>query len=141
MHQLAIEIAAAAPDGVDMVFENVGGDVLDPALMNLAMHARILLCGLISEYNSADGKQDARYLSALIVKRASMQGFLIMDYVSQFDEGGMQVAQWMDAGKIRVDENVQIGLENAYAAFMRLFSGVNTGKLILKISDDAIAIS
>lgn len=131
---LAAEIAAAAPGGVDMIFENVGGDVLDAGLMNLAMRARILLCGLISEYNSADGKHGARNLWALIVKRATMQGFLIMDYVQQFGEGGMQVAQWMGEGKIRVDEDVQIGLENAYPAFMRLFSGANTGKLILKIA-------
>jgi len=133
MRQLADEIAAAAPNGVDMIFENVGGDVLDAGLMNLAMRARILLCGLISEYNSADGKHGARNLWALIVKRATMQGFLIMDYVPQFGAGGMQVAQWMGEGKIRVDEDVQFGLENAYPAFMRLFSGANTGKLILKI--------
>jgi NADPH-dependent curcumin reductase CurA len=131
---LAVEIGAAAPEGVDMIFENVGGDVLDAGLMTLAMRARILLCGLISEYNSADGKHGARNLWALIVKRATMQGFLIMDYVDQFATGGQQVAHWMGAGKIRVDEDIQTGLENAYPAFMRLFSGANTGKLILQIA-------
>lgn len=135
MAQLASEIQKAVPNGVNMIFENVGGDVLDAGLMNLAMKARILLCGLISEYNSDDGKVGARNLWALIVKRATMQGFLIMDYVARFGEGGMQVAQWMGEGKIRVDEDIQNGLENAYPAFMRLFSGANTGKLILKIAD------
>lgn len=133
---LAGEIATAAPGGVNMIFENVGGDVLDAGLTNLAIGARILLCGLISEYNSNSGKIGARNLWALIVKRATMQGFLIMDYVQKFAEGGLQVAQWIGAGRIRVDEDIQVGLENAYAAFMRLFSGANNGKLILKIVDE-----
>jgi NADPH-dependent curcumin reductase CurA len=131
---LSAEIAKAAPEGVNMVFENVGGDVLDAELMNLAMNARILLCGLISEYNSDAGKVGARNLWQLIVKRASMRGFLIADYVPRFAEGGMQIAQWIGEGKMRIDEDVQEGLENAYDAFMRLFSGANTGKLILKIA-------
>jgi NADPH-dependent curcumin reductase CurA len=133
MDALAAEIAAAAPGGVNMIFENVGGDVLDAGLMNLAMQARVLLCGLISEYNCEE-KIGARNLWQLIVKRATIQGFLIMDYVPQFAEGGMQIAKWMGEGKIRVDEDIQEGLENAHAAFLRLFSGANTGKLILKIA-------
>jgi NADPH-dependent curcumin reductase CurA len=131
--QLTAEIAAAAPNGVNMIFENVGGDVLDAELMNLAMHARILICGLISEYNSVE-KVGARNLWQILVKRATMTGFLISDYVPRFAEGGAQMAQWAAAGKMRVDEDVQEGLENAHAAFMRLFSGTNTGKLILKIA-------
>jgi NADPH-dependent curcumin reductase CurA len=134
MQQLSDEIAIAAPTGVNMVFENVGGDVLDASLMNLAMRARILLCGLISEYNSESGKVGARNIWQLIVKRATMQGFLIADYVPRFAEGGLEIAQWMAQGKIRIDEDVQDGLENAHAAFMRLFSGANSGKLILKIA-------
>lgn len=130
---LAAEIATAAPGGLDMIFENVGGDVLDASLMNLAMKARVLLCGLISEYNSGSGKVGARNIWQLIVKRATMQGFLIADYVPRFAEGGAQVAAWMGEGRIRVDEDIVDGIENAYPAFMRLFSGANTGKLILKI--------
>jgi NADPH-dependent curcumin reductase CurA len=133
VEQLSAEITAAAPEGVNMIFENVGGDVLDAGLMNLAMHARVLLCGLISEYNSDSGKVGARNIWQLIVKRATMLGFLIADYVPRFAEGGMQIAQWIGEGKMRIDEDVQDGLENAHAAFMRLFSGENTGKLILKI--------
>jgi NADPH-dependent curcumin reductase CurA len=131
--QLSAEIADAAPEGVNMIFENVGGDVLDAGLMNLAMHARVLLCGLISEYNSDSGKVGARNIWQLIVKRATMQGFLISDYVPRFAEGGLQIAKWIGEGKMRVDEDVQVGLENSHHAFMRLFSGENTGKLILKI--------
>ena len=129
---LAAEIAAAAPRGVDIIFENVGGDVLDAGLMNLAPQARIILCGLISEYNSP-AKHGARNLWQLIVARATMHGFLIMDHVPRFAEGGAQIAQWMAEGQLRIDEHVEVGIENAYAAFMMLFSGANTGKLVLKL--------
>lgn len=131
--ELAEAIRAVAPDGVNMIFENVGGDILDAELMNLANGARILLCGLISEYNNSAEKTGARNIWQLLVHRATMKGFLISDYVGQFAEGGMQMARWAAEGNVRVDEDIQSGLENAYAAFMRLFSGANTGKLILKI--------
>jgi len=130
---LTADIAAAAPNGVDIVFENVGGDVLDAALMNLAPKARVILCGLISEYNSAGGKAGARNLWQIIVKRATVHGFLIMDYVPRFPEGALQIARWISAGRLRIDEDIVEGIENAYAAFMKLFSGGNQGKLILKL--------
>ncbi len=135
MAELSQEIAVAAPGGVDMIFENVGGDVLDAGLMNLALHARVVLCGLISEYNLSE-KVGVRNLWQLIVKRASIRGILVADYVARFQEGGMQMAQWMGEGRMRIDEDVQVGLDHAYDAFMRLFSGTNTGKLILKIAPD-----
>lgn len=131
--RLAAEIAAAAPNGADIVFENVGGTVLDAELMNMAMHARIVLCGLISEYNSPE-KVGARNLWQVLVKRATVKGFLIADYVPRFGEGAAQMAAWAAEGKLTMDEDVQVGLENAYAAFMRLFSGANTGKLVLRIT-------
>jgi NADPH-dependent curcumin reductase CurA len=133
VEQLAGEIRAAAPEGVNMIFENVGGDVLDAGLMNLADEARILICGLISEYNATE-KVGARQIWQLVVHRAAMTGFLISSYVPRFAEGGAQMAAWAADGKIRFDEDIQHGLENAHAAFMRLFSGANTGKLILKIA-------
>lgn len=133
VNQLSAAIAQAAPDGVNMIFENVGGDVLDAGLMNLAPKARVILCGLISEYNNAQGKTGARNLWQLIVQRATIHGFLIKDYVARFPEGGAQIAQWIAAGQIRVDEHIEQGLENAYDAFMKLFSGANHGKLILQI--------
>lgn len=130
---LSAAIAAAAPDGADIVFENVGGDVLDAELNNLAMRARVVLCGLISEYNAQE-KIGVRNLWQVIVNRATLHGFLIADYVERFGEGGAQMAQWIAEGRLRMDEDIQEGLENAYPAFMRLFSGANTGKLILKIA-------
>lgn len=130
--QLAAEIGAAAPNGADIVFENVGGDVMDAELMNLANRARIVLCGLISEYNAAE-KIGIRNLWQVLAREATIHGYLVSAYLDRFAEGGVQMAQWMVEGRLRMDEDVQEGLENAYPAFMRLFSGANTGKLVLKI--------
>ncbi|ABP64334.1 Alcohol dehydrogenase, zinc-binding domain protein (plasmid) [Novosphingobium aromaticivorans DSM 12444] len=134
VEQLAAEIREAAPGGADVVFENVGGDVMDAELLNLAKHARIVLCGLISEYNSPT-KIGVRNLWQVLTQQATLFGYLIMDYAPRFAEGGAVMAQWMAEGRLRIDEDVQVGLENAYDAFMRLFTGANTGKLVLKIAD------
>lgn len=130
---LAAEIAAAAPQGANIVFENVGGDIMDAELLNLAHRARIVLCGLISEYNAPE-KIGIRNLWEVIAREATIHGFLIAAFVDRFAEGGAQMAQWMAEGRLRMDEDIQEGLENAYPAFMRLFSGANTGKLVLKIA-------
>jgi NADPH-dependent curcumin reductase CurA len=130
---LVAAIAEAAPDGADIVFENVGGPVLEAEVFNLALHARIVLCGLISEYNAPE-KLGLRNLWQVLTRRATVHGFLIADYAHRFAEGGAQMAQWLAEGRLRADEDVQEGLENAYAAFMRLFSGANTGKLVLRIA-------
>ncbi|QFT76245.1 NADP-dependent oxidoreductase [Erythrobacter sp. THAF29] len=125
-------IADAAPGGVDVIFENVGGIILDAGLMNLNLHARVGLCGLISEYNTAP--RGARNLWQLIVKRASIRGLLVADYVERFAEGAAKMGEWAAAGKIVIDEHVDEGLENAFDSFMRLFAGTNDGKMILKIA-------
>ncbi len=130
---LAADIRGAAPDGVDVIFENVGGTALDAGLLNLRNGARIGLCGLISEYNTTDAV-GARNLWKLIVHRASIRGLLVADYVPRFGEGAAQMAAWLQAGKLIADEHVDHGLDNAYAAFMRLFAGTNQGKMILKIA-------
>lgn len=130
---LVAAIAEAAPQGVDIVFENVGGPVMEAEMFNLAHHARIVLCGLISEYNAPE-KVGLRNLWQVLARRATIHGFLIADYAHRFAEGGTQMAQWLAEGKLRADEDVQEGLENAYPAFMRLFTGANTGKLVLKIA-------
>lgn len=134
VEELSAEIRQAAPDGVNVIFENVGGDVFDAELLNLAKHARIVLCGLISEYNSPT-KIGIRNLWQVLAQEATIHGYLVMDYVPRFAEGGAVMAEWMAQGKLRIDEDVQEGLENAYAIFMRLFTGANTGKLVLKIAD------
>jgi len=130
---LSAEIARAAPQGADIVFENVGGDVMDAELLNLAKRARIVLCGLISEYNAPE-KIGVRNLWQVLAQEATVHGFLISAYADRFAEGGARMAQWVGEGKLRMDEDIQDGLENAYPAFMRLFSGANTGKLVLRIA-------
>ncbi|KPP95406.1 NADP-dependent oxidoreductase [Erythrobacter sp. HL-111] len=125
-------IAEACPDGVDIIFENVGGIILDAGLMNLNLKARVGLCGLISEYNTPP--RGIRNLWQLIVKRAEIRGLLVADYVERFGEGAAQMGEWAAAGKIAIDEQVDEGLENAFDSFMRLFAGSNQGKMILKIA-------
>lgn len=132
---LAQAIAEAAPDGVDVVFENVGGIPLDAALLRINKGARIVLCGLISEYNSESGPIGARNLWRLIVNTATVQGFLISDYIARFGEGAAAMAAWLAQGKLRVDEHVDEGIENALPAFLRLFEGTNQGKMILAIGE------
>lgn len=130
--QLTSAIAAAAPDGVDVIFENVGGIILDAGLNNLKLGARIGLCGLISEYNT--DAVGARNLWKLIVHRASIRGLLVADFVARFGEGAAAMAPWAAQGKIVIDEHIDEGIENTYAAFMRLFAGTNQGKMILKLA-------
>ena len=126
-------IRAEAPDGVDIIFENVGGDILDAGLNNLRHGARIGLCGLISESNSVE-KIGARNIWQLIVHRASIRGLLVADYIPRFAEGGAEMAAWLQQGKLIADEHVDEGIENSFDAFMRLFAGSNQGKMILKIA-------
>jgi NADPH-dependent curcumin reductase CurA len=130
---LTAAIATEAPGGVNVIFENVGGDILDAGLNNLAMGATIGVCGLISEYNSVE-KTGARNVWQLIVKRATMRGLLVMDYVAEFPVGITEMAAWLRSGDLVFDEHVDEGIEHAFDAFMRLFSGTNDGKMILKIS-------
>ena len=125
-------IAEAAPDGVDVIFENVGGIILDAGLMNLNLYARVGLCGLISEYNTEP--RGIRNLWQLIVKRAQIRGLLVADYVERFGEGAAQMGQWAAEGKLAIEEHIDEGLENTFDSFMRLFAGTNQGKMILKIA-------
>ena len=106
--------------------------MLDAGLMNLRLGARVGLCGLISEYNTAP--VGARNLWQLIVKRASIRGLLVADYVPRFAEGAEAMGKWAAAGKLVVDEHVDEGIENAFDAFMRLFAGTNQGKMILQLA-------
>lgn len=130
---LSEAIRAVAPDGVDVIFENVGGDILDAGLMNLAQGARVALCGLISEYNAAT-PVGARNLWQLLVHSASIRGFIIRDFLPRFPEGAAAMGQWLAEGRLIFDEHVDEGIENAFPAFMRLFDGTNDGKMILRIA-------
>jgi NADPH-dependent curcumin reductase CurA len=134
--ELAAQIKQAAPAGVDVIFENVGGVALDAGLLCLAKNARVALCGLISEYNSTEGAIGSRNIWQLIVHSATMRGFLVSDFLPRFSEGAAVMAGWLNAGKIRADEHIELGIENALPAFLRLFAGTNQGKLILQIAEE-----
>jgi NADPH-dependent curcumin reductase CurA len=122
------------PDGIHVYFDNVGGDILDAALARLAMHARIVICGAISQYCSTEPvKGPANYLS-LLVNRASMTGMVVFDYADRYAEGGREMAQWIAQGKLVAKEDVVAGGIDAFPeTLLKLFKGENLGKLVLAL--------
>ncbi len=120
------------PDGIDVYFDNVGGEILDACLAQLAMKARVVLCGAISQYNE-DRPVGPRNYFNLIIKRARMEGFLILDYVDRFPEAQVRMAGWVMEGRIKHREHLVDGLEHARDALNLLFSGGNTGKVIVRL--------
>jgi NADPH-dependent curcumin reductase CurA len=123
------------PDGIDVFFDNVGGEILDAVLGQINLHARIALCGAISQYDTAELAPGPRNVLNLIPQRGRMEGFILLDYRDRFLDGILQLGQWVQEGRIRYAEDIVDGLENAPAAFRRLFSGQNTGKLIIKVAE------
>lgn len=133
---IASKLKEYFPNGIDVYFDNVGGDILELALSKLAMHARIVICGAISQYNNTKPvKGPSNYLS-LLVNRASMKGMVVFDYAKDYQKAAMQMGQWMAQGKLKSREDVYEGIENFYETFLRLFSGEKLGKLVLKVSED-----
>ncbi len=123
--------------GVDVYFDNVGGDILDAVLARLARNARVIICGAISQYNTtAPVKGPSNYLS-LLVNRAMMKGMVVFDYADRYHLAAREMAGWMAQGKLKARTDVSVGLENFPEALLKLFKGENTGKLVLKVADDA----
>ncbi len=128
------EIKRTCPNGVDVYFDNVGGEILDLALQAINRGARIVICGAISQYNATTPVPGpANYLS-LLVNRARMEGFLIFDYQDRFGPAQAEMGQWIQEGKIQARSDIVDGLENAPQALLRLFDGSNTGKLLVQVS-------
>jgi NADPH-dependent curcumin reductase len=124
-----------APDGVDVYFDNVGGETLDEVLRRIARGARVVICGAISQYNATEPRGPVNYMQ-LLVQRASMAGFLVFDFAARYPEAIRQLAEWLNAGELQSREDVvRGGLEQFPEVFLRLFRGENTGKLILQLSD------
>jgi NADPH-dependent curcumin reductase CurA len=122
-----------APDGVDVFFDNVGGEALEAALNRLARGARIVLCGAVSQYNDPP-RGPANYMQ-LLVARASMTGFVIFDYLERYPEGIVQLAKWLNTGQLRSHEHIERGDVGDFPeTLLKLFSGKNTGKLILALN-------
>jgi NADPH-dependent curcumin reductase len=123
------------PKGIDVYFDNVGGEILDAALALLARDARIPLCGAVSQYNTKAVEGPKNYLSILI-NRATLTGFLVFDYANRYTEAAVQMAGWMMAGKLKSREDIVPGLGTFPETLLKLFSGENNGKLMLKVADE-----
>ena len=128
-------LRALAPEGIDVYFDNVGGEILEIALGQIRQKARVVLCGGISGYNEEEPPPGPRTLMNLVIQRGRMEGFIVLDYVARFGEAREQLSKWLAAGELVHAEDVQQGLENAPATFRRLFEGKNTGKQLLKIAE------
>lgn len=133
LESLMKAIRAACPDGVDIYFDNVGGVILDAALGCINQFARLVECGMISQYNSTTALPGPSNIWQIIARAATMQGFLGRHYTDRFPEAMADLRRWTSEGRIHVREHIETGLENFYPAFMRLFDGTNKGKLILQV--------
>lgn len=124
---------AAAPDGIDVLWDNVGGPALNILLAQLAMHARVVICGGISRYETGQMPAGPENYFNLVFKRATMEGFILTDFQSEFPWARARLAKWIRSGALRYKEDVQHGLENAPRTLKRLFQGENFGKQLLKL--------
>ena len=123
------------PKGVDVYFDNVGGEILDAVLSQLARGARVVLCGAISQYNSTTGiKGPSNYLS-LLVNSARMEGFIVFNYLAKYGEAAREMAGWMMAGKLNSIEDIVEGFQTFPDTLLKLFRGENFGKLMIKVAD------
>jgi NADPH-dependent curcumin reductase len=122
------------PDGIDIYFDNVGGPILDVALAQIRLHARIVICGAISQYNNTGPITGPSNYMYLLTNRATMKGMLVMDYADRYPQAGAEMAAWMTAGKLKSREDIVEGLATFPDTLLKLFSGENFGKLMLKVA-------
>jgi NADPH-dependent curcumin reductase CurA len=126
-------IARECPSGVDIYFDNVGGEILDAAMGQLNLRGRIVLCGLISQYNSSSPLQELRNLGRFLVHRGRMQAFIVIDYLARAHDAYAQIAGWLEQGRLKHRVEIVRGLEHAPAALGKLFDGSNAGKLLVDV--------
>lgn len=129
---LKTSIKKFCPEGVDVYFDNVGGETLDAALIFLRKKARVVICGAISQYNATDMQGPKNYLS-LLVNRASMKGMVVLDYAAQYSQAMQEIGQWMANGTLKSKIDIYEGIDQFYPTFLRLFNGDKLGKLVLKV--------
>lgn len=130
---LKAAISKSCPKGVDIYFDNVGGEISDAVIRNLNFHARIPLCGQISLYNSTELPVGPRLQPMLLTKSVLMQGFIVSNYQSEFPEALGHLTKWVKEGKIKFEETIVQGFDQLPTAFLKLFKGVNTGKMIVEV--------
>jgi NADPH-dependent curcumin reductase CurA len=123
------------PDGIDVYFDNVGGDILDAALTRLAMNARVVICGAISQYNNSTPVKGPSNYMTLLVRRARMEGFVVFDYAKRYAQAGQEIAGWIGEGRLKVKEHVVKGSVDDFPETLQmLFRGENVGKLVLELA-------
>jgi NADPH-dependent curcumin reductase len=131
---VATRLSELCPQGIDVYFDNVGGPLLDEVLARINLHARIVICGSISTYNTGKPYGPLNYFN-LELRRSRMEGLLVTDYISRYPEAIQALFGWLSEGRLKQKEDVVVGLENAPKALIRLFTGENFGKQLLKIAD------
>ncbi len=122
------------PEGLDVYFDNVGGTILEAALAQIRMHARIVICGAISQYNNSGPAPGPRNYMSLLTNRATMKGMLVMDYFDRYPEAVGEMVTWAASGKLKSREDIVEGIETFPETLLKLFHGTNSGKLILKVT-------
>lgn len=130
-------VGELCPDGIDVYFENVGGDHLQAALTHMNTHGRIVACGMISQYNNATAVPGPSNLMLIVGKRIKMQGFIVTDYMDRSQEFYRDMGQWIQQDKIHWEETIVDGIEAAPSAFIGLFSGENMGKMLVRLAPDS----
>jgi NADPH-dependent curcumin reductase CurA len=129
------QLVRATPNGIDVNFENVGGEIMEAIMPRMNLYGRMPLCGMISGYNATEPvKAD---FNPILMRRIGIQGFIVLDFAAKYGEGAAQLAQWVAEGKLKSKETIVEGLEKAATAVNMLFDGTNVGKLIVKIADPA----
>ncbi len=132
---VSARIAETCPNKVDVFFDNVGGDILEAALDHINMHARVVLCGGIANYNATEPVPGPVNLMNLVIMRARMEGFIVIDYMHRAAEAVTEIMGWVQSGELKYQVDVQDGFENIPDTLNRLFTGKNLGKQLLKIAD------
>jgi len=126
-------IAKACPDGVDVYFDNVGGEISEAVLFNINKFSRTVNCGAISQYNNTELPKSISVQPFLVKKSSLMQGFIIFDYEDKHPDGVKQLTKWLNEDKLTHEETIVEGFENIPQAFLDLFEGKNKGKMVVKI--------
>ena len=129
------QLKDATPDGIDVDFENVGGEIMNEVFGRLNLNARVALCGLISGYNATERPPDLTNFHKLLINRVKLQGFIILDYYARFGEAIDQLSQWVGEGRLKSEQTVVEGFESLPNALNMLFKGENKGKLVVRIAD------
>jgi len=131
------QLAAATPNGIDVDFENAGGEIMEAIFDRLNLHARVVLCGLISQYGVDEGTLGPRNFRNLLTRRIKLQGFIVIDYIPRFPAATLRMAYWMWRGRIKDRHTVIQGLDRAPEALLQLFRGDNIGKLLVEVGEPA----